>query len=639
MNIFSSILLINNSGGTASGEEPEPPSADFLDGWNRRKPFTVSSSFEVESIVELTVFNTSGTDTTQSVYLDGNIRSDWGDLRFTLEDGVTCIPYAILQKDGTSAKVAINLGTVQSGLFFIYYDGPAEDVFRIMHLTDIHYDPAEPEIDNRDQSLNFIDNAITRAVTYLPHLVAKGGDDVGDVTTSETPRLALFQDVVDKVAEFSAIDPAPEIMHVAPGNHDFDHTLFSAGLRATLGQPWMETNLLYGAKEVGDYLIISLDAQYKSDNTHQSDSHDGNGHVNPDQLTWLTNALSAATKPVIVFCHQPLSEMDSDQWTLTKAVYHTDNRADIRDILEASNKVVCVIHGHTHFSRNDVINGIPYITCTNLGLVNQFGESNGTTNPNTGRWTLIDLDKSSQTIRVRSEAVVSSSPVVMYDQVIPFGLTSFFEDVSNNHEQVYKLGFAATYEKSSFFRDPVQAYVENTARLYKFPNNLAIPDPKLSDNTIKITGRTNSPNFGRIQWYIAPQSGAFRARWWARVSTVKTKYIKFGSSTVASTPGIYIQFHNDGNIKAFNGSTNTNLLTYATSTWYKFDLIVDVSTDTFTLYIDDVLEASDFAFNNSLSTIDRVEIVTETGDLFIDNMRIMPYTDIAITEFQPEETL
>src|SRR5688572_27592278 len=147
------------------------PSGPWLDGWNRRKSFSVEATGSVETIIELTVYNTSGTDTTTEVYLDGNVRADWGDVRFTLSDKLTRIPYAILSIDSDNIVVAINLGTVQNGDFYIYYDGPAASEFRIGHITDIHYDPAEPLVDKRDQSLVMAASFVDRMDTFLPHLV------------------------------------------------------------------------------------------------------------------------------------------------------------------------------------------------------------------------------------------------------------------------------------------------------------------------------------------------------------------------------------------------------------------------------------------------------------------------------------
>jgi hypothetical protein len=631
MNIFASILMVNNSGGSSGGGGSP---TDFLTNWNRRKGFTVNGSEVTESIIEFTVYNTSGTDTTTEVYLDGNVRADWGDLRFTSGDGVTVLPYAILRREATNVLVAVNLGVVQSADFYIYYDGPAASVFRIGHVTDIHFDPNEPSVDKRDQGLVMTASFNTRMETYLPHLVAGGGDWMGSVTTG-APRLTMLQDTVDELYLAASGPSTPEVMWVAMGNHDFDQNTFGEARTILQQTDWMVTNTLYGAKEVGAYLIVSLDANYAPDTqTHKSNNHQGYGYVNTDQLTWFEGVLSAATKPVIVFCHQPLSEMDTDQFTLTKEVYHTQNRAAVRAIIEASNKVVCCIHGHVHYSRNDVINGIPYITSTNIGNTGQFGEQPAT---NTGKWALLDFDSSSQTIRVRTEAIVGGDVELIYDQFLPFGRTQFFSDVSNNHEEVYALGNDATYEKSSFYRDPTQSYVSNDAHLYKYPVNLNIPDIFLSDNTIKIVGRTDTPNFGRDQWYFSPRTGKFVHEFRARLTTVKTKQFKYGDSNIVASPAFRIHFNNDGNISAHNGATLTNVRTYTTDTWYKFRVVADAVAQTFSLEIDDVIEATDFAFTNPITSIDRRQIVTETGTLYLDSYGIKPYNDTEITSFQPEE--
>lgn len=628
--IIGNVICIGNP---ESGSGAGVPN-DFMSGWNKRKSFTVAASSSVESIIELTVYNTSGTDTTTTIYLGGNVRSDWGDLRFTLDDKTTTIPYAIIRNNGTNINVAVNLGTVQNGTYYIYWDGPAQNLFKIGHVTDVHYNPGEV-LDNRQFSLDFCDSFVDRMDTFLPNLVAKGGDDIGDDDHVTANRFTYMQAVIDHIAPAASGPSTPEVMHVAPGNHDFDFTGFS-GTRAVLAQSWMEANVLYGKKEVGNYLIISLDANYNSStDVHMSNTHQGNGHINPDQLTWLTSALSDATKPVIIFCHQPLSEMDTDQFTLTKEVYHTDNRAAVRDIIEASGKVVCCIQGHVHYSRIDVINGIPYINITNIGNTGQFGEQPAT---NSGKWGLITLDESSKTIKVQTEAVVSGVVQLIYEQTVGFGPTSFTDDVSHHPARVYSLGYTANFEKSSIYRDPVAAYVTDDDFLYKYPTNYNIPDPYLSDSTVKIVGRTNSPSFGRTQWRIAPQTGTFRAKWSARVSTVKTKFIKFGDSNVVTAPGVYIQFNNDGNIKALNAGVTTSLQAYSANTWYAFELVANISTDKFDLWIDGVLKASNFSFNNNLATIDRVENVTETGNMYLDCLRISPYTNIAITDVGDLET-
>lgn len=633
MNIFTSILLINNSGGQSAPAEPEEA---WLTGWGRRKQFSVAATVEIESILQFTIYNTAGTDTTTAVYLDGNVRADWGDIRFTTNDKTTRLDWAILKKNADNILVSVNLGTVQNGVFYLYYDGPAASLFKIGNLTDVHYDTGAT-VDNRNLSLDMIDNFVTRMQTYLPDLAVHCGDKTGASSSSEATQLTWYDATVSR---FATVAPyAGEVLEgIAPGNHDFDFISY-ASVQSRHVEAWRETGTLYGAKEVGPYLIVTLDAYYTPNTqTHQSldnAAHQGFGYVNTNQLTWLTSTLAAATKPVILFIHQPCGEFDTDQFTLDKETYHTQNRAAIRDILEASQKVVCVLHGHMHYSRNDVINGIPYIAITNIGQSGQFGEQPAT---NTGKWGLIELDSSARTIKVTTEAVVSGVVQVIYEQTLPFGHTTILShDIGSNHDDVYAYGYAANFEKSSFLRDPTQMYVLDDAHLYKYPTNLNIPDPHLSEHTIKIVGRTNTPNFGRVFWYYAPQSGTIRIRFDARISTVKTKFIKFGDANVQNNPAFRVHFKNDGNISAFNGAVDTALRTYTAPNWYAVEIIANVAAQTYSVWVDSVLEAENFAFQNAINPVSRMEITTETGNLYIDNMKIEKYTDIAVTAFGSEE--
>ncbi|SNQ58933.1 hypothetical protein [Candidatus Methanoperedens nitratireducens] len=41
--------------------------------------------------MKLMLYNSTGTDTPGNVYLGGNVRSDFGDIRFTKSDGTTGI--------------------------------------------------------------------------------------------------------------------------------------------------------------------------------------------------------------------------------------------------------------------------------------------------------------------------------------------------------------------------------------------------------------------------------------------------------------------------------------------------------------------------------------------------------------------
>jgi hypothetical protein len=298
------------------------PTRPFLSGWTRRKRFTITATYrDRDRILNFTVFNTAGTDTSNEVYLDGNIRSDWGDLRITRADGTTQIPFAILRQDSTSVEIAVRMN-VKNGdnYYYLYYDGPAANVYKIGNITDIHYDPdgasGGASEQDRVNSLTWIDNFKTRMSGYSPDLVVVCGDMTGAQSSVEATQLSWMESVLDQLTGVTGTLKRG----VAMGNHDFEF-ITSANVRALVDdyEAWMETGVFYGEfHESTDYVFISLDSNYDpTDNTHLSVEHLGSGYVDGTQLTWLQDYLEAATKEVIVFIHHPCGEFDTEQFTLT----------------------------------------------------------------------------------------------------------------------------------------------------------------------------------------------------------------------------------------------------------------------------------------------------------------------------------
>ncbi len=69
-----------------------------LSGWDYRKQKTITGTTagaQTNYQMKLTVYNSTGTDTPGNVYLGGNARSDFGDIRFTKSDGATLLDYWI----------------------------------------------------------------------------------------------------------------------------------------------------------------------------------------------------------------------------------------------------------------------------------------------------------------------------------------------------------------------------------------------------------------------------------------------------------------------------------------------------------------------------------------------------------------
>lgn len=597
-----------------------------VDTSSTTKQLTVNSSTAQTSYpVYLTLNNSSGTDTVNCIYLNGKVRSDWGDVRFRKSDG-TYIPFGILSKTATSITVAfladLNVGNT---IFYLCYNKPAtNNPYKIACLTDIHYDPNTTYV-NRQFSLDYIDNFVARMATYLPDLAVNNGDKIGEsnnTIANETTRLAWYQANMDHFAPVSAHATVTRD-GVAMGNHDCDAFHFTNVLAKHSAETWMQPGVMYGYWESSDFRFISLDANYvPGGQTHVDNANQGYGYINTDQLTWLTNTLAASTKPCIIFCHQCLGEMETGVLGLTKETYHVQNRTDVRTILENSGKVACVIQGHMHWHRYDIINSIPYLVMEDISEARSPDEfPTGTS----GKWNLIEIDKEACIIRFKLEAKVGANYFTVQEYSIPYK-TSFDSDTANFAEKVFASGNAATYSKASILSDASQLYLNNTAYILASPHNEYANEPYLSDKTIKISGLTNAANYGKGQFYFAPQIGSFKLKFAIRMVHQKTKYFKIGNGAGAdTTPGPYMGFNTAGNIFAVNAS-NVDLQAYNLNTWYDIEIIIDVAANKYSVKVDGVLKASLYSFLNANTTLNQLQIQTETGDCFIDNLRIEKYT-------------
>ncbi|MCW4008779.1 MAG: DUF2341 domain-containing protein [Candidatus Bathyarchaeota archaeon] len=105
--------------------------AGSLPGWGYRKGFVVGAAAGAGSgyQIKLTVYYGSGVDSGSQVYLNGKCRSDFGDVRFTDDDGVSLLSCWLQEKvDGNYAvfwvKVNDDISSV-SALLYIYYGNPS----------------------------------------------------------------------------------------------------------------------------------------------------------------------------------------------------------------------------------------------------------------------------------------------------------------------------------------------------------------------------------------------------------------------------------------------------------------------------------------------------------------------------------
>jgi len=145
------------------------------------------------------------------------------------------------------------------------------------------------------------------------------------------------------------------VYHVL-GNHDMDSVSklqFLANV-ANTGRG-IAADAPYYSFDLNGLHFVILDANYSSDGT---DYDHGNfswtdANIPEAEIAWLYQDLASARGPVIVFVHQLLDGVGD---------YYVNNASEIREILEASGKVLAVFQGHHHPGGYNQMGGIHYYT-------------------------------------------------------------------------------------------------------------------------------------------------------------------------------------------------------------------------------------------------------------------------------------
>jgi hypothetical protein len=98
--------------------------ANWLTGWDYRKNFTYTADADIGNYplaIDVTVWYGSGTDAANNVYLDTYCRSDFGDVRFTMDDGDTELYYWLeTYSAATSASFWVNITLPAAGIDYGY---------------------------------------------------------------------------------------------------------------------------------------------------------------------------------------------------------------------------------------------------------------------------------------------------------------------------------------------------------------------------------------------------------------------------------------------------------------------------------------------------------------------------------------
>lgn len=150
------------------------------------------------------------------------------------------------------------------------------------------------------------------------------------------------------------------------GNHDMD-SISKRQFLSSIENTHIERGRSYYSFDVRGLHCVVLDANYDGDGRDydHGDFDWKDANIPTHELDWLRRDLAAFSGPTVVFIHQLLDG--------TGAVY-AKNASAVRQVLEASGRVLVVFQGHHHEGAYTHINGIHYYTLR--GMVEGHGRDN-----------------------------------------------------------------------------------------------------------------------------------------------------------------------------------------------------------------------------------------------------------------------
>jgi len=183
-----------------------------------------------------------------------------------------------------------------------------------------------------------------------PDLVVELGDRINNVSPEVDARLTA--EVAAAFAEFPV-----EVVHLL-GNHD------SHGLTVQEAESAFGCSFASHSRDHDGFHLVFWNAD--------AHKHAAAGFVAGDaDLAWLAQDLASTELPVVVFSHFPL-----DGGSMAGNLYFEQgasaglggyaNSAAAREVIEASDKVVLCVAGHTHWNALAIIDGTVYLTVPSL---------------------------------------------------------------------------------------------------------------------------------------------------------------------------------------------------------------------------------------------------------------------------------
>ena len=268
-------------------------------------------------------------------------------------------------------------GTTAVGLMLspdLFAKSGEKPLLRFGLISDVHYANREPA-GNRfySQSLTKVQEAIDRMnQEKLDFAIELGDFKDQDAIPNEANTLKYLTDIESVFQKFKG--PTYHVL----GNHDMDGISKQQFLERVENTGISSEKSYYSFDQKGIHFVV-LDGNF----TKEGKAYDhGNfswedASIPDEEIGWLKTDLKSNKLPVIVFIHQMLDYSKS----VKQAV---QNAAEVRQILEQSENVLCVLQGHVHEERYNQINGIHYYS------VNAVIDGDG---PENSAYMIVDIYK------------------------------------------------------------------------------------------------------------------------------------------------------------------------------------------------------------------------------------------------------
>lgn len=244
-------------------------------------------------------------------------------------------------------------GTTTAGLMLspgLFAKSGEKPLIRFGMISDVHYANREPA-GNRfyNQSLTKVQEAIDRMNQEKLDFVIELGDFKDqDAVQNEANTLKYLTDIESVFQKYKG--PTYHVL----GNHDMDGISKQQFLEMVENTGISSSKSYYSFNQKGIHFVV-LDGNFTKEGTaydHGNFSWE-DASIPEEEISWLNADLKSNKLPTIVFIHQMLDESKG----VKQAV---QNAAEVRQILEQSGNVLCVLQGHVHEERYNLINGIHY---------------------------------------------------------------------------------------------------------------------------------------------------------------------------------------------------------------------------------------------------------------------------------------